>query len=797
MKKEKTSIKVQTAQEFINVEDISDNILYSNDGFLFGYLSVRADNENLMSDAEKNVYFSCLTKALEYEKNPWQLISVPKTVDTAAMLEQLAILRRNTDSDAKLRLISGEIDAVQNIASDGAKEPEIVFKIWEKAVRGADITLKKRLNEMKNHLSENRIRTEILDDKKITYLCKLFADLTVHQEKCEDYFDEDIPTMKGTERILKKSEENRDSLLNIITPIGGLDFRVNRLIVGSAVGRIFAAVRYPAELSYGWAVDIMNCSEAVTAITFYPSDSGELAQLLSGSIHRNEVDAESTHDAARRKKLTRQAKDADALLDAIEFRRETIGHMSILTMPFTEDEEKLDDVCRRVSMLFSRAKIKLKSLGNLQKQGFQSLSPYYVPQSEVEVISKQLTPLYTLAGGSPMTVSVLRDESGYYFAKTADGGILTLDLLYRGGDRTNSNLVVMGKAGTGKSTALKHIMQTLFMEGVKILVIDPESEFRDLCLNLGGTVLDAGGGAAKINPLQVRPAASDDDDEKNPLYQNNESDLALHMKTLEVFLSLYLPSLTDLQISLLKTTILELYEKCKIGWNTDVSSLKNEDFPIFSDLYSILNKKAESEAQYAELAALINDIAVGADSFIWNGHTNIDTKSDFICFDTGKMNNASDKIKRTQYFNLLTVCWEIMSRDRNQPVMLVCDEAYLMIDPEIPQSLMFLRNVEKRCRKYNGILAVVSHSVVDFLDEKVKLYGQSLLDIPTYKLFFGADGKNLKETAALFDLTEPEQAILQAGIRREALVMIGSHKVHTVFEIPDYKLALMGSRGGR
>lgn len=785
-----------TAQEFINVESISDDLLYSNDGYLFGYIAVCGENDKLLSDNEKEIYFSYVERALECEKNPWQILSIPKTVDTAGMIEQLAKLKKQTNSDAKLKLIDGEISAVYDMLGEGAKEPLIILKIWEQAHKGADLTLKKRLFELKSRLNEVRVSAEIADNRMIAYICRLFADLSEYHSENDSNGSADIPFIKGKEK--NTVSDSRLELINMLTPVGGLDFKVGKVIVGTAVGRIYGAVRYPSEFDYGWAVDFMNCAKAVTSITFYPSNSGQLEAALSNSVQRNTVDAESTSDAGKRKKLSHQAEDADALLEAMEYRKESIGHVSILTMPFCSDETLLDDVCREVISVFSRRKIRMKVLGNLQKQAYQSISPYYVPQKDVENIVRQIAPLYTVVGGSPMTVSVFRDNGGFYFARTSDDGILAVDLLKRGGDRTNSNIVIMGKAGTGKSTALKHIMQTLFMTGVKILVIDPEREFKDLCKNLNGSWLDAGGGNAKINPLQIRPVPHDDDDDsENALYAENDNAMQLHIKTLEVFFSLYLPSLTDLQRSLLKKTVIELYNSCGIDWNTNINALNDEDFPIFSDLHSLLKKKSETDSNFIELAALLDDIANGADSFLWNGHTNIKTDNDFICFDTNKMNNASDGIKRTQYFNILTMCWEIMSKNRDEPVMLVCDEAYLMIDPNIPQSLMFLRNVEKRCRKYNGMLAVVSHSIVDFLDERIKMYGQSLLDIPTYKLFFGTDGKNLKETAGLFNLTEPEQNILQAGVQREALCMIGSKRIHVVFRIPDYKVKLMGSGGGR
>ena len=40
------------------------------------------------------------------------------------------------------------------------------------------------------------------------------------------------------------------------------------------------------------------------------------------------------------------------------------------------------------------------------------------------------------------------------------------------------------------------------------------------------------------------------------------------------------------------------------------------------------------------------------------------------------------------------------SKDKEEKTVLWCDEAYLLIDPQVPQTLVFLRNVAKRCRKY-------------------------------------------------------------------------------------------------
>ena len=306
-----------------------------------------------------------------------------------------------------------------------------------------------------------------------------------------------------------------------------------------------------------------------------------------------------------------------------------------------------------------------------------------------------------------------------------------------------------------------------------------------------------------LNPLQIRPAPRDDETETERLYVdegNGMSDMALHIKTLEVFFNLYLPSLTDMQKAILKQSVIELYNRWNISWDTDVRKLKPTDFPVFSDLHKLISDKADKDNAQSvcrDLALLLNDISFGSDSFLWNGHTNIKARSRCVCLDTHSLQGTSDNVKRTQYFNLLGWSWEQMSADRTERVLLICDEAYLMIDPNVPQSLVFLRNVEKRARKYEAGLVIISHSVVDFLAPEIKMYGQALLDIPCFKLLMGCDGKNLQETRELYNLTDAETELLESKRRGHALFVIGSKRLHINFEIPSYKFSYMGTAGGR
>ena len=84
-----------------------------------------------------------------------------------------------------------------------------------------------------------------MTDQEITYLCKVFADLTTYQDSSDEIY-EDIPLLPQKKRFLTtRSAESGDSaaLRNLLTPVGGISFGVSKVIIGPVVGRIYGAMK--------------------------------------------------------------------------------------------------------------------------------------------------------------------------------------------------------------------------------------------------------------------------------------------------------------------------------------------------------------------------------------------------------------------------------------------------------------------------------------------------------------------------------------------------------------------------
>ena len=121
---------------------------------------------------------------------------------------------------------------------------------------------------------------------------------------------------------------------------------------------------------------------------------------------------------------------------------------------------------------------------------------------------------------------------------------------------------------------------------------------------------------------------------------------------------------------------------------------------------------------------------------LFNGHSsiNVDDKTDFIVLDIHSLVDSDDTILKTQFFNILSWCWNEISRNRNERIILVCDEAHLLIDPNNKDGIEFLKRTSKRIRKYNGSLWIVSQNLIDFTSQDIERQGQVIIDNSAYTL---------------------------------------------------------------
>ena len=546
-------------------------------------------------------------------------------------------------------------------------------------------------------------------------------------------------------------------------------------------------MHYPSNMELGWLGKLVDEIGAIFSINIEPTDNAELLEGLDRRIRDATALAKLAKNESSKQLKEHEIKEASEIISRILQNNEVVSYLSIYILVSDENENNFIRKSKEIEKEVIKQKLKIRPLTNfLLKEGYKSVAPYFTIQENLNNYFRRNILTSTFTGGFLFNKNTFIDKQGYYLGINEKGGIVIFNLWQKDSDRTNSNMVVVGSSGSGKSVAVKHIAYNEIPNS-KILIIDPENEYSYLCENLGGRIINCNGGerGGILNPLQIRTDR-----------EENTNSLALHFQFLRTFFSILYPSLQDMEFSTLELLLEELYEKFNITKNTDISKLKNTDFPKLEDLYFFIEEKNKQSGNeiFEKILSLIRPICIGQSADIWNGYTNIDIDTDMTVFNTSSMHKFQEQYKRAQYYNIMSYCWDFLSRDVNERTILIADECHMLIDPNIPQTLEYLKNISKRARKYNASIIVITQSIEDFLNEKIRLYGQSLFTNSTYKLFFKLDGQDLKDVQETFKLTDKETQLIYNAKIGEALFTAGIRKIFINMQIDKVEKELIDEK---
>ena len=522
----------------------------------------------------------------------------------------------------------------------------------------------------------------------------------------------------------------------------------------------------------GWMAKLTENTGAIFSINIEPTDNTELIENLDARVR----DATSLSKIAKNESVKQmreaEVKEASDIISRMINNNEVVSYLTIYICVSAQEEKNLLSKCSEVEREVQKLKLKIRPITNyLLTSGFKAVAPFFTIQADLTEYFKRNILTSSFTGGFLFNTNTFIDEKGFYFGINQNGGIIIFNIWHKDADRTNSNMLVVGSSGAGKSLSVKHLIYNE-LPSSKILIIDSEDEYTYLAKNLKGKIVNCGGSNTGhiLNPLQIR-ASKDDEEDMNAM--------AIHFQFLHTFFEILFPSLTDIEFSMLDIVLEELYTKFGITQDTNLLELENTDFPRLEDLYYLLEEKNDKEYkdEYVKLLSLLRPISIGQASTIWNGYTDITIDTRLTVFNTKNMQEFQVQYKRAQYYNIMSYSWEILSKNKDERDILIADECHILIDPNIPQTLEYLRNISKRARKYNSSIIVISQSLEDWLNDKIRLYGQSLLANSTYKMFFKMDGQDLRDVVKTFSLTKKEENLIYNAKKGECLLTAGTRKI--------------------
>ena len=773
--------------DFIPFQDVWNNFIYLDNNKIISGIKINSLNLHLLFDEEQKTKVSEFKKVLNSIDYPIKIFSIDNPINLDDNLNILGSKIKSETNKNKIRLLEEDYNFIQEINNKKWVVNREFYLVIEEDQENEQL-LNQKTNDLIQEfnaieLSSSRVSSE--DWRDLLYII-------LNPITSLDIFKKDAT---GITRPFKER----------IAP-NGLKINEKDLMLGDAYVSVITVRTYPSIVGVGWLGAVANVNHTRMVMTISPMDTLEISNTLKKSISEVKSKMINISDYNDQIILNNQLEDYIELVNRIDREHEKFSLLTVNFLCYGEDKESLERTKKELKNTLSAYGMGGTDLMFEQERSLRMCLPTMYRELEKEFGLP--IPIMTTASSFPFIFQNLQDNGDSMMLGTDSlGSLLFFDLWKRTDKRNNSNAVIIGKSGSGKSTLLKKLIRGNWCRGSKIIVIDPEREYKDLCNNIGGTWIDCGTGSSGIiNPLEVRRSA--DSIDENSRVTNN--DLSRHFQTFRTFIKYYLQDLSAYELTKIEELLIEVYKDKGIDFDTNLSKLKGEDYPIMQDLYNkiektLRNAKANKEARNVvesleKISSMLKKSTIGADAKLFNGHSSIkvDKDTDFIVLDIHSLVDSDECILRTQFFNILSWCWNEISKDRNEQVILVCDEAHLLIDPNNKDGIDFLKRTSKRIRKYNGSLWIISQNLIDFCSQGIERFGQVIIDNSAYILVMAQGQKEIEAVQKMMNLSESEIQFLMTASRGQGLFVISQDtRLPIQIHLRDEEKRLFGNAGGR
>lgn len=580
-----------------------------------------------------------------------------------------------------------------------------------------------------------------------------------------------------------------------------IKFLSDHYIVGDSYRCVWAIREYPPSTEEQAILSQLADRNGVTLRIYHRLvESMEQRKIIQNATRRNRLKS-GGNDVNETIEAEGNLQDVIELLANLRKNKEPLLHVSVFIELKAKSMGKLKELQSDIAMELTRSKISVDRLTLRQKEGFLSAVPTGSNQFGAQY--ERVLPASSVANLYPFNFSGKTDPQGAYIGRDKYGTNILVDFDRRAEDKTNSNALILGNSGQGKSYLLKLVLTNIRESGKRIICLDPESEYETLCDALGGCYIDFMSGEYTINPLEPKAWTDsvEDIDANTPEAFKKVTRLSQHIAFLKDFFRSY-KGFTDAQIDTIEILLSKLYARFGITDSTDYSVKKASDFPVMQDFYNLCEeefmtydkqrKYLYTEETLQEVCLGIHSMCVGSESKYFNGHTNI-TDSNFLVFGVKGLMDTNRRLKDCMLFNILSFMSNELLGKGNTAASV--DELYLFLSNMT--TIEYLRNCMKRVRKKDSSVILASQNIEDFLIPSIREFTKPLFSIPTHQFLFNAGQINPKEYMDALQVEPSEFELIKYPERGTCLYRCGNERYLLQVIAPDYKAAIFGKAGGR
>ncbi|CAL7962401.1 conjugal transfer ATP-binding protein TraC [Gammaproteobacteria bacterium] len=254
----------------------------------------------------------------------------------------------------------------------------------------------------------------------------------------------------------------------------------------------------------------------------------------------------------------------------------------------------------------------------------------------------------------------------------------------------NYNIAVAATSGAGKSFLVQNILSYVLSINGRCFVIDLGHSYKKFCEIVGGTYLE-------YHSLRLNPFSN--------IHNINESS----EKIRDLLSILASPSgmLDDVQEEYLRQAVID-------AWNS-----KNNATNI-DDIIAVLRKLNSAKTDRKDIR--INDLVVLLERYstkgpypnIFNDYSVIAPDASFVVLELGELENKPDLMKAVLFALILNIEEQMYQSPRNQPKMVVIDEAWRLLSGDNKAAARFIEKGYRTARRHYGSFVTITQSIEDF-----------------------------------------------------------------------------------
>ncbi len=551
--------------------------------------------------------------------------------------------------------------------------------------------------------------------------------------------------ISAPKRRRDRQREERQKELNItfgeqdaldILSYAGLEENVDYLCIDGVYMRTLFISGYPFVASSDWMDSLIHFNHDID-ISYHLHEVD--AQAALPKLNRKITELESTRRAMMREgrivgsEITDPLESAIDLRDKIQRGQEKLFQMAIYICIRSETKEELDKTTKLLEANLSARLFYSKVARYQQLEALQSI----LPRGEDQLAQKRNLDSSSAALTFPFMSSELVQESGIlYGVNKSNNSLVILDRF----SLHNANSITFAQSGAGKSYTTKVEILRQLMQGTRVIVIDPEREYKRLAESVKGTYIKLSAKSKqKINPFDLATTV------------HEISDLSEHTQDLMDVIGLMAESLTAREKAAIDKVVLKIYKKSKTK------------SPLLEDLYAELQKLGQ-----LKLCEKLEKYISGSLADVFNAQTNVKLDNRLVIFDIKDLPENLRQIMMLIISNFVKN--QVMAKPEKR--LLIIDEGWILLQHE--ESARFVAGLVRRARKYYLGVSIISQQANDFLKSE---YGRAIASQSALRILMRQDTTTIKGVVSEFNLSEYEQSFLLTCERGDALLIADQNHV--------------------